>query len=299
MKSKLSNEAKVSAMALHALQRIAVVALCCCSYSFAELFGSNISFPLINIHSDASPFGTLNSTRSERIKELLKGDTKRQQTLFRRKENPSHTLGSEGQLPLASGAAISNGNYIIKMGFGTPAQSIYTIIDTGSDIAWIPCNSCNNCTTNQVFQAEKSSTLKMISCSSEQCGQVKGMCMGGDKCQFSEIYVDGSEVTALLSSDEITAGGNPEASKNVRVSRFTFGCSNVRKGVLESAPGLVGLGRGTLSFLSQTEALYEKVFSYCLPSVDSMAFSGSLSVGKGRFEFDTRVEVHTLVEKSY
>ncbi|GLJ39377.1 hypothetical protein SUGI_0804100 [Cryptomeria japonica] len=277
-------------MALLVLQSLALLALCCWSSSSAKLLQSSkeemgsiisrtnngtISFPLINIHGDASPFRSLNSTRSSRISEWLKSDVHRQQ-LFQRKENPSQTE-AEGEVPLASGAAIDNGNYIIKLGFGTPAQMIHTMVDTGSDVAWIPCNSCPNCKTHQIFEAQKSSTYKLMSCSSAQCGQVKGMCMKGNKCAFGGGYADGSWVTALLSSDELTTGENGK----VHISRFIFGCSNGRRGNLEKAPGLVGLGRGTLSFLSQTEPMYGKVFSYCLPSIDSMSFSGTLSLGKG------------------
>ncbi|KAJ7965803.1 Aspartyl protease [Quillaja saponaria] len=43
--------------------------------------------------------------------------------------------------------------------------------------------------------------------------------------------------------------------------------------------GLLGLGRGPLSLLSQSEPLYSGVFSYCLPSFKSYYFSGSLKLG--------------------
>lgn len=43
--------------------------------------------------------------------------------------------------------------------------------------------------------------------------------------------------------------------------------------------GLLGLGRGSLSLLSQTQNLYQSTFSYCLPSFKSLNFSGSLRLG--------------------
>jgi hypothetical protein len=44
--------------------------------------------------------------------------------------------------------------------------------------------------------------------------------------------------------------------------------------------GLLGLGRGPLSFLSQTRHLYAATFSYCLPSFRSVNFSGTLRLGR-------------------
>jgi hypothetical protein len=41
----------------------------------------------------------------------------------------------------------------------------------------------------------------------------------------------------------------------------------------------LGLGRGPLSLLSQTQNLYQSTFSYCLPSFKSLNFSGSLKLG--------------------
>jgi len=45
------------------------------------------------------------------------------------------------------------------------------------------------------------------------------------------------------------------------------------------AQGLMGLGRGPLSLISQTQNLYMSTFSYCLPNSKSSNFSGSLRLG--------------------
>ncbi|GLJ14276.1 hypothetical protein SUGI_0229510 [Cryptomeria japonica] len=137
----------------------------------------------------------------------------------------------DADIPLASGQAINTGNYIIKLGFGTPPQSFYTLLDTGSDIAWIPCNPCSG---------------------------------------------DQSEVDELLSSETLSVGSQP-------VEKFVFGCANAVSGIIQllSEPGLVGFGRDPLSFVSQTATLYDSTFSYCLPSLFSSDFTGSLLLGKG------------------
>ncbi|GLJ39378.1 hypothetical protein SUGI_0804110 [Cryptomeria japonica] len=158
---------------------------------------------------------------------------------------------------------------------------MYAIVDTVEIVAWIPCKSCNNCKTPQLFESQKSSTFKQMPCVSDQCLQTDAICSTGDDiCTFSityaDKYADESKTDALLSSDELTMEGN------FYLSSFIFGCSTVRRGILEDAPGVIGLGSGSeLSFLSQTESMFGKVFSYCLPSIDSKVFSGTLSPGKG------------------
>lgn len=63
------------------------------------------------------------------------------------------------------------------------------------------------------------------------------------------------------------------------IPNYTFGC--VQKTTGSSAPpqGLLGLGRGPLSLLAQSQNLYRSTFSYCLPSFKSANFSGSLRLG--------------------
>lgn len=60
---------------------------------------------------------------------------------------------------------------------------------------------------------------------------------------------------------------------------YAMGC--IKKATHNSLPpqGLLGFGRGALSFLSQTKSTYNSVFSYCLPSSKSGNFSGTLRLG--------------------
>ncbi|CAA2976834.1 aspartic ase nepenthesin-1, partial [Olea europaea subsp. europaea] len=63
------------------------------------------------------------------------------------------------------------------------------------------------------------------------------------------------------------------------VPSYAFGCIQTATGSSLPAQGLLGLGRGPLSLLSQTDSLYKSTFSYCLPSYKSTSFSGSLRLG--------------------
>lgn len=63
------------------------------------------------------------------------------------------------------------------------------------------------------------------------------------------------------------------------VPGYTFGCVGKTTGSSFPAQGLLGLGRGPLSLLSQSNNLYKSTFSYCLPSYKSINFGGSLRLG--------------------
>eukprot|EP01018_Ginkgo_biloba_P029543 Gb_20733 [translate_table: standard] len=244
---------------------------------------NSVRFRLMHKLGKCSPFRNANSTWESTISEMIKADAKR----YNRIEDSmagSHSTKTnqveDSQIPLASGKGAINagGNYIIQIAFGTPGQSQYTLIDTGSDVNWIPCNPCVGCNSNAAapFDSSKSSSYELLGCASAPCTQLPAsfrICSGNSNCNFRLGYGDQSEVDGLLSSDELTLGSES-------ISKLYFGCANVQTGNIRSEPGLIGLGKGALSFLSQTASIYDNTFSYCLPSLASDKFSGSLVFGK-------------------
>lgn len=90
-------------------------------------------------------------------------------------------------------------------------------------------------------------------------------------CSFNLTY-GGSTIAANLSQDNITLATDS-------IPYYTFGCIQKTTGSSVPPQGLLGLGRGPLSLLSQTQNLYKSTFSYCLPSFKSPSFSGSLRLG--------------------
>eukprot|EP01018_Ginkgo_biloba_P029539 Gb_22665 [translate_table: standard] len=233
-----------------------------------------VSFRLLHLHGKCSPFRTHNTTWPTIVFEAIKRDVDRYKFLHR---SLDRILPTDVNEPVASGQTFGTGNYIIKTAYGTPAQSFYQIIDTGSDVTWIPCNRCSGCDSkaSSPFDSSKSSSYRALACTSAQCLQVSRNreCVNSE-CNFKQAYGDGSMFQAVLSSENLTLGSDS-------VPDFIFGCVHVQTGLLRSAPGLVGLGRQPISFLSQTAKLHNNTFSYCLPSIMSSAFSGSLRLGKG------------------
>ncbi|KAF2322525.1 hypothetical protein GH714_017480 [Hevea brasiliensis] len=94
---------------------------------------------------------------------------------------------------------------------------------------------------------------------------------GGKACTFNMTY-GSSSIAANLSQDNITLATDS-------VPGYTFGCITKATGSSVRPQGLLGLGRGPLSLLSQSQKLYKSTFSYCLPSFRSLSFSGSLRLG--------------------
>lgn len=101
--------------------------------------------------------------------------------------------------------------------------------------------------------------------------QVSNPTCGGWACLFNVTY-GSSTIAANLSQDTFTLASDP-------IPNYTFGCIQKATGSSLPPQGLLGLGRGPLSLLSQSQNLYKSTFSYCLPSFKSLNFSGSLRLG--------------------
>lgn len=176
--------------------------------------------------------------------------------------------------PIAPGHVINNGNYVVRVKIGTPGQLMLMVLDTSNDAAWIPCSGCTDCSST-VFTTNTSSTYGPVDCSVPECGQVSGVScttVGSGSCLFNRSYGGDSSFSATLSRDALSLGTDV-------IPSYAFGCIYAVSGGSIPPQGLLGLGRGSLSLLSQSGSLYSGVFSYCLPSFKSYYFSGSLKLG--------------------
>ncbi|XP_059073233.1 aspartyl protease AED3-like [Cryptomeria japonica] len=233
----------------------------------------NSSLRITHIQGKCSPLiRLLNTTWWNAIMESIKGDELRYRAIMKRSKTPISPQ-EDVDVPLTPPGK-DGGNYIVKLGFGKPIQNFYLEVDTGSDVTWIPCVSCSSCLTHR-FRPSKSSTYKYLTCASKLC-QDLGLC-GNDKsinCTARQTYGDQTEVGMLMSTETLSVSSQ-------YVKEFVFGCAySVEEPFVQTTLGLVGFGRGSLSFVSETAALYDRTFSYCLPSVGSSAFTGSLRLGK-------------------
>eukprot|EP00268_Persea_americana_P030134 TRINITY_DN29198_c0_g1_i1.p1 TRINITY_DN29198_c0_g1~~TRINITY_DN29198_c0_g1_i1.p1 ORF type:complete len:441 (-),score=47.20 TRINITY_DN29198_c0_g1_i1:118-1440(-) len=174
-------------------------------------------------------------------------------------------------VPIASGRPIfQSGTYVVRMSVGTPPQTLLMAMDISNDAAWIPCSGCVGCSST-VFDTTNSSSYKSLDCQAPQCKQAPNPSCDGSACSFNLTY-GGSSFRANLSQDTLTLASDA-------VPAYTFGCLQAVTGTSLPPQGLLGLGRGPSSLLSQTQDLFHSTFSYCLPNFKSINFSGTLRLG--------------------
>ncbi|XP_074276152.1 aspartic proteinase CDR1-like [Silene latifolia] len=163
------------------------------------------------------------------------------------------------------------GEFDMKISIGTPPVEFTAIADTGSDLIWVQCSPCQRCIGEQphLFDPTQSSTDNIIACTSQLCdanqfGLSQAGCSQNDNsCIYAYGYGDGTQTTGVLSTDTVTF---PTTS----ISDVVFGCGYIQEGSLDpNGDGLVGLGGGPLSLVSQLGPNINYKFSYCLTPEDS------------------------------
>ncbi|XP_020212471.1 aspartyl protease AED3 [Cajanus cajan] len=229
----------------------------------------NSDLNVIPIYSKCSPFNPpKGDSWDKRIVNMASKDAARVKYLS--------TLAAQKTVstaPIASGQAFNIGNYVVRVKLGTPGQLLFMVLDTSTDEAFVPCSGCTGC-SDTTFSPKASTSYGPLDCSVPQCGQVRGLscpATGSAACSFNQSYA-GSSFSATLIQDSLRLATDV-------IPNYSFGCVNAITGASVPAQGLLGLGRGPLSLLSQSGTLYSGLFSYCLPSFKSYYFSGSLKLG--------------------
>uniref|UniRef100_A0ACD5T6R8 Uncharacterized protein n=1 Tax=Avena sativa TaxID=4498 RepID=A0ACD5T6R8_AVESA len=166
--------------------------------------------------------------------------------------------------------------YIAEYLIGTPPQRAEALIDTGSDLIWTQCTTClqkrGSCVKQglPLYNASKSNTFHPVSCNDTLClANQEHTCAKDGSCNFGAFYGAG-DATGSIGTEVFTFQNGSET--------LTFGCVNdlaITEGSLDGSSGLIGLGRGPLSLVSQTRATK---FSYChTPYLRSNATTGASS----------------------
>ncbi|KAG8387164.1 hypothetical protein BUALT_Bualt03G0224700 [Buddleja alternifolia] len=188
----------------------------------------------------------------------------------------SYSNGFSGQLmaTLESGVSLGSGEYFMDVFIGTPPKHFSLILDTGSDLNWIQSVPCYDCfeQTGPYYNPIDSSSFRNITCHDPRCSLVSSPepplpCKNENQsCPYYYWYGDSSNTTGDFALETFTVNltalnGRPEFRK---VENVMFGCGHWNRGLFHGASGLLGLGRGPLSFSSQLQSLYGHSFSYCL-----------------------------------
>ncbi|KAK4264625.1 hypothetical protein QN277_025778 [Acacia crassicarpa] len=221
-----------------------------------------------------------NLTKLERLQHGIKRGQARLQrfnSMILAASSQSSSSTSENSDHLEAPVYAGRGAYLLTLSIGTPPKSYPAVLDTGSDLIWTQCKPCSHCydQPTPIFDPKHSSSFSKLSCSSNLCSVLPSSSCDKNTCNYLYSYGDNSFTKGFLASETFTFGENKK--DQVSVNNVGFGCGEDNEGDgLDQASGLVGLGRGPLSLISQLD---EPRFSYCLTSMDDSSATGKLFLG--------------------
>ncbi|XWS75407.1 hypothetical protein CRYUN_Cryun01aG0084600 [Craigia yunnanensis] len=182
--------------------------------------------------------------------------------------------------PVVSGAPSGSGQYFVELRLGSPPQPILLVADTGSDLLWVTCSACrHNCSyfhsPGSTFLARHSSSFSPHHCFDSTCRLVPhpepnpcNRTRFHSPCRYKYLYSDGSTTSGFFSKDTTTL--NTSSGREAKLENLSFGCGfrisgpSVSGASFNGAHGVMGLGRGPISFASQLGRRFGNKFSYCL-----------------------------------
>ncbi|XP_028797527.1 aspartic proteinase CDR1-like [Neltuma alba] len=133
----------------------------------------------------------------------------------------------------------------------------WALADTGSDLIWFQRSPCPQCYPQNAPFLCGSDPCKALPPVNVQ-GQLYPKCGTSNECAYFYSYRDKSYTMGELSAESVSFGQAASFPKTV------FGCGHNNGGSNMNNAGLVGLGQGSLSLVSQMGNVGRK-FSYCLP----------------------------------
>ncbi|CAH9070036.1 unnamed protein product [Cuscuta epithymum] len=163
---------------------------------------------------------------------------------------------------------------IITLPIGSPPQHQRMVLDTGSQLMWMPClNDSTKPTASKAapppavlnhtapFSISRSKTLSFFPCK-KSCKPliftqgVDNFCdPDNTTCKYSSFYADGTLSEGTLVQENITLANSAFQSGS---GTFLMGCA---VGATHQE-GILGMNLGKFSFISQSQY---QTFSYCVP----------------------------------
>ncbi|XP_050234669.1 probable aspartic protease At2g35615 [Mercurialis annua] len=160
------------------------------------------------------------------------------------------------------------GEYLMRISIGTPPVETLAIADTGSDLIWIqcqPCEMCYNQTYSPIFDPRQSTSYRSVICGTKFCNELDSQARSCDArgfvrtCGYTYSYGDQSFSDGHLAVERLGLGSPVHSQK------IAFGCGTKNGGTFdELGSGIIGLGGGSMSLISQLGTKISRKFSYCL-----------------------------------
>jgi hypothetical protein len=157
---------------------------------------------------------------------------------------------------------------MVEVMVGTPPQKQRMVLDTGSELSWLYC--AKKASSNPPpFDPTLSPSYNAVPCNSPVCKEktadfpVPVSCDDAKRfCYFTYMYADGTDVEGKLGSDVVNLQPSSPTAAPLRIPGVVLGCAS---SALPGTPGLMGLNRGALSFVSQLQTInISRKFSYCI-----------------------------------
>lgn len=155
------------------------------------------------------------------------------------------------------------------------------IVDTGSHVTAMPCDSCQQCGTHTdpYFDIKKSLTAKYTSCANYTCAQCKN-----NQCLIKQSYTEGSLWEAVVVDDLVWLGSftGHDMDKLIRHFgfRFPFGCQTRETGlfITQIENGIMGLANEPSTLMAhmfREKRVEANIFSLCFaPSGGTLVLGG-------------------------
>ncbi|GAU41264.1 hypothetical protein TSUD_349040 [Trifolium subterraneum] len=233
------------------------ITLSCFIISFSHALNNGFSVELIHRDSSKSPLYQPTLNNYQRVANALRRSINRVNYIYKDSltNTPESTVNS------------GDGDFLMTYSIGTPPFKIFGIVDTGSDIVWLQCKPCEKCykQTTPIFDPSKSSTYKNnIPCLSNKCKFVGSTsCSEQNSCEYTINYNDGSISQGDLSIETLTLDSTSGSS--ISFPNTVIGCGHRNIGSYEErSSGIVGLGLGPVSLITQLGSSIGGKFSYCL-----------------------------------
>ncbi|KAM7273490.1 hypothetical protein ACFE04_028154 [Oxalis oulophora] len=222
------------------------------------------SLKLIHRDSPGSPLYDPSETHYQRLYKSFRRSSERAHHIH-------HIHHTHYPNDIAAKVQASGGTYVMNFSIGSPPVSTLAIADTGSDLIWTQCKPCDNCFPQDMpfFDPKLSTSYRDVACDSEQCIFVEGRnCDATRSCNYKISYGDKSYSYGKVGVEKLTlesSNGRP-----VAFPRVVFGCGHQSHGTFsKKSSGIVGLGGGKNSLISQLGSSIGGKFSYCLAPLES------------------------------
>lgn len=218
---------------------------------------SRVMANLIYRESVLSPYHNPRATTTDRAKRLLESSAARLADFQARSSLKKDDIRFD--------LVLSFPMLFVNFSVGNPPVPQLTIMDTGSNLLWIQCLPCENCSQsyNPVFDPSKSSTYSRLPCNTSYCKFVPdGQCGSIDQCVYHQTYLGGPSSRGDLAREQLVFRTSDEGT--VTVPNVVFGCGHENgKFRDENFAGVFGLGSQLISVVSRLGS----AFSYCIGSL--------------------------------